>query len=183
MTPGPVDQLVALIAQWLPLLVVAAAGVVGLTLPRKHQVRIALQAVVGLVLAVLLVKVAGGLHVDPRPFVVDPTVRPLFPHPADNGFPSDHTTFAVAAAATLLGVRRRTAVVLAVLGVVGGLARVLAHVHHLQDIAGGALLGLLAAGLGGLVVPRVMEYRLLRDLAARWGRSGGPARPAAAARR
>lgn len=183
MTSGPLDQLISLVAQWLPPLVVVAAGVVGLMLPRKRQVRVAVHALVALGLAVLAVKAAGTLHGDPRPFVADPTLHPLFPHPADNGFPSDHTTFAVAAGATLLGVRRRTGVALVALGVVGGLARVLAHVHHLQDIAGGAVLGLLAAGLGALVVPRLMGCRPLRDVDERWGRSRRPTQPVAAARR
>lgn len=145
--------------------------------------RVLVQAVAALVLAVLAVKVAGGLHVDPRPFVVDPTVHPLFTHAPDNGFPSDHTTFAVAAAATLLGVRRRTGVVLVVLGVVGGLARVLAHVHHVQDIIGGAALGLVAAGLAALVAPRLTAWGPLRGLDERWSRTRRPSTAAAAARR
>lgn len=182
MTSGSAGQLTSFLAQWLPLLVVVAAGVVGLSLPPERRVPLLTQAVVGLGLTVLAVRTAGALHVDPRPFVVDRTVHPLFPHPADNGFPSDHTTFAVAASAVVLGVRRRTGAVLLVLGVVGGLARVLANVHHVQDIVGGVLLGLVAAGLAALVTPWLMTWGVLRRLEERWSRVGRPAMSGAARR-
>ena len=47
-----------------------------------------------LVIMVVLIKVAAAIYTDPRPFVVDPSIEPLFAHPADNGFPSDHTALA-----------------------------------------------------------------------------------------
>ena len=55
--------------------------------------------VVALGIALVLIQLAAAIHTDPRPFVVDPSIKPLFAHAADNGFPSDH---AVAATVALL---------------------------------------------------------------------------------
>jgi PAP2 superfamily len=69
-----------------------------LALPRRDKFGLAVQAIVALVIAVVLIQLAAVTHADPRPFVVDPSIRPLFPHLADNGFPSDHTTLAATVA-------------------------------------------------------------------------------------
>ena len=89
------NTLVVAIAQYLLFLILVAATVIWLYLPRQDKVGLAAQAIVSLVIAVVLIKVAGVIHADPRPFAVDPSIKPLFPHPADNGFPSDHTALAV----------------------------------------------------------------------------------------
>jgi undecaprenyl-diphosphatase len=95
------------------------------------------------------VKVAGRLWTDPRPFVVDHIV-PLISHPADNGFPSDHTALATAVAAVVLLWHRRAGAALLVLAVLIGTARVGAHVHHWPDIIAGFAIGVVCAALGGL---------------------------------
>jgi len=109
-------------------------------------------AVAGLVAAAfvgVLVTVAGALWTNPRPFVVD-GVAPLIAHPADNGFPSDHTALGFAVAGVVTWFDRRLGVVALVLAALLGVCRVLAHVHHVPDVVGGALVGLLAAALGVL---------------------------------
>jgi len=68
-----------------------AAAIIWLLLPRRDKVSLAVQAIVSLVVMVVLIKLAAAIHTDPRPFVVDPSIKPLFPHPGDNRFPSDHT--------------------------------------------------------------------------------------------
>ncbi len=139
--------LVVLLAQVLPLLVPAAAAVVWLTLTRTSKVALGVQAVIALVVALALIQVASALHTDPRPFDVDPTLTPFFPHPADNGFPSDHTALAATVALLVLMYRKRVGLVLLTASVIGGAARVVAHVHHTQDIAAGVLIAALSAAL------------------------------------
>lgn len=141
------DALVVVTAQALPLAVVVLAALVWLTLPVRDKLGVALHGLLTLALTAGLVWLAGHLHTDLRPFVVDPSHPALFAHPADNGFPSDHTAFAVAAALVVLAVRRRTGILLAVLGVLGGMARVAAHVHHVEDIVAGVAIACVAAGL------------------------------------
>jgi membrane-associated phospholipid phosphatase len=143
--------LVVLLAQMVPLLVPAAALIVWLTLPRASKVSLGVQAVIALVVVLLLVQVAGAVHTDPRPFVSDPTLRPYFAHPADNGFPSDHTALASTVAFLVLRYRRRVGLVLLTASIVGGAARVVAHVHHVQDVAAGVVLAALSVALAAAV--------------------------------
>ena len=133
------------------LYVVAALAVVGwLFAPRSEKVALAVEIVVGAVAVAVLVKVAGALHSDPRPFVQDPSVHPWFSHSTDDGFPSDHT--ALAAMTSFVVLRRRRSVGLAMLlvTVLLGAARVVAHVHHVQDVVAGLVIGLMAAAVGAL---------------------------------
>jgi hypothetical protein len=85
-----VTEPVVLIAQYLLFGLVLLAGLAWLTLDRAGKLRMAVAGVLGLAVLGLFIWLAGTLHVDPRPFVQDPSTAPLFPHPADNGFPSDH---------------------------------------------------------------------------------------------
>ena len=77
-----------------------------------------------MVLVAVMVKASGAIHVDPRPFVQNPAVKPLFPHPADNGFPSDHTALAIAISVVVWRYRRSVAWVMLVVSVLIGVARV-----------------------------------------------------------
>ena len=145
------DSLIVAVAQYLPFVIVAVGAVVWLLAPRSGKVAMVVEGVVALAAVGGLILVAAALHTDPRPFVVDPSVKPLFAHPADNGFPSDHTALSMAVASLVWVQRRTVGAVLAVLALCVGAARVLAHVHHVQDIVAGAVIGVAAAAFGVLV--------------------------------
>lgn len=151
--------LVVVLAQVLPLLVPAVAALVWFTLPRASKIALGAQAVIALVVVLGLIQVAAALHTDPRPFAVDPSLTPFFAHPADNGFPSDHTALASTVAFLVMRYRTRLGVILLAASIVGGAARVVAHVHHTQDIVAGALIAALgvavAAALWGWVRPHL----------------------------
>ena len=168
---------VALVAQAGLYVVALLAVVVWLTVPRPEKVAMAVEMVVGLVAVAVLVKVAGAIHSDPRPFVQDPSIHPWFSHPADNGFPSDHT--AVAALTAFVVARRRLPVGLALLSIalLIGAARVIAHVHHVQDVVAGVLIGLVAAVVGALA------WRAVRGSAAARRLTGEALTPQTASRR
>jgi undecaprenyl-diphosphatase len=142
-----VDSLVAQDGLYVVALV---AFVVWVAAPRPEKVALAVEMAVGLLAVVVLVKVAGALHDDPRPFVSDPAVHPWFAHPADNGFPSDHTAVAALTSLVVLRRRRTTGLVLLAVTVLIGASRVLAHVHHVQDIVAGVVIGLVGAVAGVL---------------------------------
>jgi len=145
-----VNSLVVDVAQYGIFVVAAGALVVWLLCSRHEKVALAVQAVVTMIVVAVLVKVAAALHTDPRPFVVDPHLHPLFAHPADNGFPSDHTALASGIALLVTTYRRWIGLALVVVSVAIGVSRVAAHVHHPQDIAAGLVIGLLAALVGWL---------------------------------
>jgi membrane-associated phospholipid phosphatase len=146
------------IAQYAIGVVALVAAVVWLRVPRTQKLRFAAEALVALAAVAVLVKVAGALHTDVRPFVADPHLRAWFAHTADDGFPSDHTALAFAVALVVLAHRRTAGVVLVAVALAIGAARVLAHVHHLQDIGAALLIGAVAAGLGLAVGSLASRY-------------------------
>lgn len=133
------------VAQYAIFLVALGAVAVWVVVDRPVKIPLAVQAVLTVLIVAGLVKLASTLHTDPRPFVVDPSLKPMFPHPPDNGFPSDHTALAAGVAFLVIAYRRWVGVGLLAIAVGIGLARVAAHVHHLQDIGAGLLIGLVAA--------------------------------------
>lgn len=139
---------VTICAQLLPLLAPVLLLLVWWRLARGARARFGVLAVVSGVCAGALVLMAGLVHDDPRPFVIDPSQPPLFPHAADNGFPSDHTTYAATAALVVATVRRRLGLLLLASAILGGLARVAANVHHVQDIIAALAIAAAAGGVG-----------------------------------
>jgi undecaprenyl-diphosphatase len=167
---------VVLAAQDLLYVLAAVAVVVWLLLDRPGKVRLTVEALLGLALVGVGIVVAAHLHTDPRPFVTDGSV-PLFPHPADNGFPSDHSAAAGLLAALVARHRRVVGALVAAGAVVVAWARVAAHVHHLQDVAAGlgigALAGLVAIWLASLVLGSGRRTGwTTRDVAGRTGVRG-----------
>jgi membrane-associated phospholipid phosphatase len=145
-----VHSTVSLVAEDGLYVVAVLAVVVWLLVPRPEKVAMAVEIVVGLVAVAILVKVAGALHTDPRPFVQNPSLHPWFSHPADNGFPSDHTAVAAMTSFVVLRHRPAAGLLLLAVGALIAASRVVAHVHHVQDVLAGGLIGLVAALLGFL---------------------------------
>src|SRR3954452_4206361 len=148
------NLLVVAVAQYLLFGLALLAGLTWLTLDRAGRLRLGIEAVVGLAVLGLAIWIAGSLHVDPRPFVQDPSTAALFPHPADNGFPSDHAAAGGLLTALVVRHRRTPGVLIGVGAVLVAAARVAAHVHHVQDVVAGLLLGLVA-GIVGILVTRI----------------------------
>jgi len=67
-------------------------------------------------------------------------------HVPETSFPSDHTTFMLSISITLLLLKetRKTGIILSILGIVGGLARVLCGIHYPFDIVGSAIVAVMA---------------------------------------
>jgi membrane-associated phospholipid phosphatase len=150
-------------------LYVVALLAVGLWLmaPRAEKVAFAVEMVVGLVAVSILVKVAGAVHTDPRPFVQDPSIHPWFSHVADNGFPSDHTAVGTLTSVVVLRHRRTAGLVMLAITVLVAAGRVAAHVHHVQDVVAGAVIGLVSAVAGVLCWWAVRDTSAVRRLAGR----------------
>ncbi len=145
------NTLIVLVAQYLLFGLVLIAGLTWLTLDGAGKLRMAAAGVLGLAVLGLGIWIAGTLHADPRPFVQDPSTTPLFAHPADNGFPSDHAAAGGLLTAVVLRYHRALGVLVGVGAVLVAAARVAAHVHHVQDVVAGLALGLLAGTVGILL--------------------------------
>lgn len=130
------------------LLVSAGALIVGVA--RRRAYGALPWAALGAILAVGIDLLGGRLFNDPRPFVVL-GVAPLFSHPPDNGFPSDHSAVAAYMATCLWFIDVPSAAVATLAAVAIGVARVYGLVHWPLDVVGGWAIGALPAGLAMLV--------------------------------
>lgn len=156
-----VHTLITDVAEYAIYLVAAGALLVWLVIGRRNKLALAVQGAVAVIVVAILVWIAGKLHTDPRPFVVNHHLKPFFHHAPDNGFPSDHTALGAAVSFVVMWWRRIVGGLLLVVSVGMGAARVAAHVHHVQDIVAGALLGLLAATIAVLLW-HLLAGRLVR---------------------
>jgi undecaprenyl-diphosphatase len=145
------DTLIIFCAKYLIWVIVAAA--LGYVFFSTRRMRLALSAALSLVLAYAAGWVAGHVWYNPRPFAVDGTT-PLIPHDANNGFPSDHMLLGAAVASIVFVYNRTLGVVLWVLALAVGAARVAAGIHHWVDIAGAIAISVIAVA--------VVEYVLRR---------------------
>lgn len=138
--------LVTIVAQYFIAIPVVAWLVVLLRLKRPQQVRFIIFSIASLVLTFILAKIATSLHQDPRPFIRD-HVQPYFSSSTDNGFPSDHTTYSALLALIVLRYNRWLGVGLFIIAALIGTARVIAGVHHGQDIVAGLIIACIGVGL------------------------------------
>ena len=154
------DTVITWTAQYLLWVMVAGFAAVWVWAEsRRGKLELAAQAVVGVVLMVVFLYIAKSVHHDPRPFVQNPHIKPLFGHSRDDGFPSDHSIAAGLMAVLILLRHRLLGLPFVAAAVAIAWARVAAHVHHGQDVVAGLLLGALAAVLAVLAVQVVLARR------------------------
>jgi undecaprenyl-diphosphatase len=141
-----VNSVIVFVAKYFVFL--SALVVIAYWLRAATDVKFALgwQLVAGGIVAVALSTVAGHLYYDTRPFVTE-HIAPLMSHAPDNGFPSDHALLASFLGFTLLFYSRRIGLLLVLLALLIGAARVAAHIHHPIDIVGSFAIAALAVGL------------------------------------
>jgi undecaprenyl-diphosphatase len=125
---------------------------------RNDFVEAALAAAIGLALS----QVIGAMWPHPRPFAIG-LGHQWIPHADDPSLPSDHATLAFSVACSLLlhARTRLPGIMLALMGIVIGWARVYAGVHFPLDIVCGALLGyasaVMATWLAPVLVPPILR--------------------------
>jgi len=167
-----VDSVIAWAANYLLWVMVVGVAAVWLFLEhREGKLRLGLGAVVGLVVTLVLLFIAGKVHSDPRPFVQNPALKPLIAHAADNGFPSDHSAAAGLIAALVMWRKLWYGLGFGVVAVLVAAARVAAHVHHVQDVIAGLAIGAIGASVGALVAAWLLIRFGSRLRVGRLGRS------------
>jgi undecaprenyl-diphosphatase len=117
-------------------------------------------AIPSFLIALAIATVAGRLYYDPRPFVTEHTT-PLIPHSADNGFPSEHTLFAMVTAITMFIYSRKIGILLGILSILVGVARVIAGIHHPIDIIGSVVIAIAAVCIAWAVL-KVLSKKLAK---------------------
>lgn len=142
-------------ANYLFWIIIGVAGVVFLLTKRTAKSSFLRISAIAFILSFLIGKLASSLYYDPRPFVVEHT-QPLIPHAANNGFPSDHTLFAMTIAGIVFLYHKKVGLLLVVLAIIVGIARILAKVHSPVDIVSGAVIAVLAVYLS-LVINSLIQ--------------------------
>lgn len=146
------DTLTIFTAQQLIYIMGLAALLYALFRLTKHEQKdLLVRAVITVFVCIIIVKLVSNLYYNPRPFV-EGNFTALFPHVASNGFPSNHSVAATITALLFWKYDRKIASVLFILAVTVGLARVSAGVHHIEDIFGGVIIGILAISIANACV-------------------------------
>lgn len=153
--------IVTFVAKYFIILAVLGALAVWWRLAGDQKKRFIVYAIVGAVFTIVLAKLGSHLHHDPRPFVTG-HFTPYFSHAPDNGFPSDHTLLASFLAFTVWHYRRRAGWWLLGIAVLIGLSRVIAGVHHMQDIIGSIVFALVGTWLAWWLMQRLMPPEPIR---------------------
>jgi len=95
----------------------------------------------------------SALIYNPRPFM-DEHAGQLIAHAPDNGFPSDHALLVFTVAAIVYTQNKFIGSVLIGLGVLVGIGRVVAGVHHTIDVLGSVLIAFAATYIAVLILRR-----------------------------
>ena len=130
-----INSIIVFLANYLYIIIVLVAIVAVVFANQTARKSILKLALLTLPLAFIIANILGRLFYNPRPFVVE-HIKPLIPHAANNGFPSDHTLLVISIASILFVYNKRLGVFLFILGLIVGFARIYAKVHHPIDILG-----------------------------------------------
>lgn len=152
------NLIIILCAKYLFIVIGLIAFIYWLKLTNKHKLEVVTFGIITALIAFLLAKVGGAMFYNARPFVVD-NVVPLFPHIANNGFPSDHTLLSAVIAVTIYSVSKKLGLILGGLSVVVGMSRVLALVHHPIDIVGGLVFAMIGGVVAYYLTPKIIRIR------------------------
>ncbi len=155
-----INSLIIFCAKYLYLLVVEIYAAYFFSIPKNKRKDLAILTIIALPCIYLASRVAGILHFDPRPFVVN-HFAPLIPHAPDNGFPSDHALLISAIASVVWFYNKKVSAILWLLTLIVGIARVLAGIHHPIDIIGAFVISIIVAGLAeyALNCSKIISYK------------------------
>ena len=140
------DKLGILTAKYLP--IVFILFLIYLWFSKNKNKEPALYSGYSAILGLLLNFFITLFYFHPRPFV-DKIGTLLINHVPDSSFPSDHTTFMLSITFMLLYFKktRKAGLILSVLGILGGIARIFCGLHYPFDIIGSFLVAIISSGL------------------------------------
>lgn len=150
---------IILFAQYLFLLSLAIAILYFLKTKRSIKIKLLILTSIAFPLSYLIARISGYFINDPRPFVVE-HITPLIPHAADNGFPSDHMLLTMTIASVVFVYNRRLGIILTVIAVCVGIARIMAQIHHFYDILGSIVISVGATYISVLLI-KFIHKRLM----------------------
>ncbi len=139
-----IDTLAVIAAGYMPIIVILSLAY--LWIIKENRTRdIILYGIYASITGLAMNFIIGLIYFHPRPFMI-PTGIQLFQYPAETSFPSDHTTLMVSLALMMIYFKetRSSGVVILILGVIGGFARIFSGVHFPMDILGSVIVSIIA---------------------------------------
>lgn len=159
----PLDHIMIFCAKYLVYIIFVAVAVFVVYWLYKRQWRTVAYFFLSLVVTFILLKLAGLLNLDHRPFM-DHHLTQLVAHASGKSFPSDHTTVTAGIAFALLFFTKfkKTGLLILLAAFVIGFARIFVGIHYPLDILGGLVTGLLGGavtfGITRLVTPKKLQF-------------------------
>ncbi len=153
------EQLIIFAASKLHIVIAGIAVVYFLFAETRKKITMMILGATALPLSYVLGKIVGMLWQTQRPFATM-NIPPMVDHIADNGFPSEHTLYALVIAGVIYVVHKKIGVVLIVLAILVGLGRVLAYVHNPVDIFGSVVLALVVFSMLGISVCKKTRIKI-----------------------
>ncbi len=155
------DTLAILAAKYMPIVVILS--ILYLWIKKGNNTRdILLYGVYAAIIGLIINYLIGIIYFHPRPALVHLGTQ-LFQYPTDSSFPSDHTTLMVSIAFMLIYFKetRFYGVIILILGLIGGFARVFSGIHFPFDILGSVAVALFSSALIFLVKDRFVPLNNL----------------------
>lgn len=150
------DTITIFTAKYLVYIIVVIAGIYWLTLPKEQKIKMIIFGAITAIVAFALTRIGGAIYFDPRPFV-NSNVMPIYPHAANNGFPSDHTALAFTAAAAVFYMNKKFGAGLFILAALVGASRIIGHIHSPIDIFGSIVFVAIAYGVSYYLTPKIFN--------------------------
>ena len=139
-----IDTLAIFAAEYMPVVVILALAI--LWIAKGNNTRdVILYGVYAAIIGLVINYIIGLVYFHPRPFTIGLGTQ-IFQYPAETSFPSDHTTFMVSIALIFLYFKetRVYGIILLILGLIGGFARVFSGVHFPLDILGSIMVSIIS---------------------------------------
>lgn len=141
------DSLVTVLAEYLPFIFILL--LIYLWFRKDNKIKnIILYSGYSVIFGVLLNFLITLFYFHPRPFMDDIGIL-LINHTPETSFPSDHTTFMLAIAFMFVCFKqtRKVGIILSMLGIIGGLARVYCGLHYPFDILGSIMVAMISSAV------------------------------------
>jgi undecaprenyl-diphosphatase len=140
-----IDIIGVIMAQYMPVVIILILAYLWIQNGNNYR-NIVLYGIYASLIGLAINLIIGLIYFHPRPFMIQLGTQ-LFHYPVETSFPSDHTTFMISIALTLIYFKetRIVGIGLFILGLIGGFARVFSGVHFPFDIFGGIIVSIFAS--------------------------------------
>lgn len=148
--------MIVFLAKYFYLISFVITGIFFLYLSKSDKKKMFLLGALSGILSIIISRISSLFIYNPRPFVIN-HLTPLIPHVPDNGFPSDHTLLSMWVAVVVFSFNKKLGILLMLISITVGVARVLALVHHPIDIIGSIVIVIVSFLISKLAISKFLK--------------------------